>query len=100
MHLHPKITRECVLLDNECKQLLRRRSRQQIVREVNEKLNENNISQESELVNPIPRDTTIYKIKLDSPDKQDKQDKQYKEKISLYKLLLIVITCNNNDILD
>jgi oligoribonuclease NrnB/cAMP/cGMP phosphodiesterase (DHH superfamily) len=73
MALYPKIDDESILLDNECKRMLRRTSRKIIIDEVLEKLFNEKKNDEINLSESIKN----------SP----------KNKISLYELILSVLGC-------
>ena len=67
MSLYPNITRESILLNNDCKRLIKRRSRQLIIDEVMHKLSEKN--------------------NIDSKNNNNNK--------SLYEIILIMLGCNN-----
>ncbi len=85
MALYPKIHDESILLDNDCKRLLKRTSRQKIVDEVMYKLSENNKKNKH---NTDKID--YYEIELDNQyiNYIDKDNK------SLYEIILTILGCN------
>ena len=97
MALYPKIHDESILLDNDCKRLLKRRSRQKIIDEVMYKLSENN-KKNKRTTDKID----YYEIELDN-DKIDyyeiELDNEYinyidKDNKSLYEIVLTILGCN------
>lgn len=85
MTLYPKIHDESILLDNDCKRLLKRRSRQKIIDEVMYKLSENNKKNK-----PTTDKIDYYEIELDNEyiNYIDKDNK------SLYEIVLTILGCN------
>ena len=85
MALYPKIHDESILLDNDCKRLLKRRSRQKIIDEVMYKLSENN-KKNKRTTDKID----YYEIELDNEyiNYIDKDNK------SLYEIVLTILGCN------
>ena len=73
MALYPKIDDESILLDNECKRMLRRTSRKIIIDEVLEKL--------------------FNEKKNDDINLSESIKNSPKNKISLYELILSVLGC-------
>lgn len=91
MSLYPKIDDESILLDNDCKRLLKRTSRQRIIDEVMYKLSENNKKNKS---NSDKID--YYEIKLDDDyiNYCDNDNKSSNNKKSLYEIVLTILGCN------
>ena len=100
MSLYEKISKESILLDMDCKRLLRRKSRQNIIDEVMYKLSENN--EKKSKTDKIDyyeiklHDDNIdyYEIKLDD-DYINHYDNHYdNDNKSLYKIILTILGCN------
>ena len=91
MSLYPKIHDESILLDNECKRLLKRTSRQRIIDEVMYKLSENNKKNKS---NSDKID--YYEIKLDDDyiNYCDNDNNSSNDKKSLLEIVLSILGCN------
>jgi len=78
MALYPKIDDESILLDNDCKRMLRRTSRKIIIDEVLEKL-----------FNKKKTNTNIVNESNEEPI-----EKEFKQVICLYQLVLNTLGCN------
>tara|TARA_Y100000996_G_C21988132_1_gene423432 strand:+ start:75 stop:314 length:240 start_codon:yes stop_codon:yes gene_type:complete len=78
MALYPKIDDESILLDNDCKRMLRRTSKKIIIDEVLEKL-----------FNEKKTNTNILNESNEEPIKQE-----FKQVICLYQLLLNTLGCD------
>ena len=91
MALYPKIHDESILLDNDCKRLLKRTSRQKIIDEVTYKLSENYKKNKSDT------DKIDYsEIKLDDDyiNYCDNDKKSCNDKKSFYEIILSILGCN------
>lgn len=78
MVLYPSISDESLLLDNECKKLLKRRSRQMIIQDVMNKINNT-------------QKLDDYKIK-NNIQECDIKSNSYKN-YSLFEIFILIITC-------
>lgn len=104
MYLYQKIDDESILLDNECKRLLKRTSRKLIIDEVMEKINKN----EKKIYNKEYEDDTDVSIEsVDSvnsitdcitdnnvKDNNVKDNKYEKSNKTFYELILTICGCN------
>ena len=105
MYLYQKIDNESILLDNECKRLMKRRSRKSLINDVMEKINEN----DKKLYNKdLDYETDISIESFDSEkslndifiiDNNVKYNKNYnkyeKSNKTFYELILTICGCNN-----
>ena len=91
MSLYPKIHDQSILLDNDCKRLLKRTSRQKIIDEVMYKLSENNKKNKSNIDK-----IDYYEIELDNDDINyyDNDNKSTNDNKSLYEIILTILGCN------
>ena len=91
MSLYPKIHDQSILLDNDCKRLLKRTSRQKIIDEVMYKLSENNKKNKSNIDK-----IDYYEIELDNDhiNYYDNDNKSTNDNKSLYEIILTILGCN------
>uniref|UniRef100_A0A6C0AYY2 Uncharacterized protein n=1 Tax=viral metagenome TaxID=1070528 RepID=A0A6C0AYY2_9ZZZZ len=91
MSLYPKIHDQSILLDNDCKRLLKRTSRQKIIDEVMHKLSENNKKNKSNIDK-----IDYYEIELDNDDINyyENDNKSTNDNKSLYEIVLCILGCN------
>lgn len=91
MALYPKIDDESILLDNDCKRLLKRTSRQKIIDEVMYKISDNNKKNKS---NSDKIDYYEIKLENDYINYPDKDNKSSNDNKSLYEIVLSILGCN------
>lgn len=82
MVLYPSISDESLLLDNECKKLLKRRSRQMLIQDVMNKINNTQKLDDYEIKNNIQECDIKNNI-------QECDIKKY----SLFEIFILIITC-------
>lgn len=105
MYLYQKIDDESILLDSDCKRMLKRTSRKLIVDEVMEKINENkdkcynkdlqddtDVSIES--VDSQKSITDNYITDNNVKDNNVKDNKYEKSNKTFYEFILIILGCN------
>tara|TARA_X000000368_G_C23054268_1_gene723103 strand:+ start:2992 stop:3291 length:300 start_codon:yes stop_codon:yes gene_type:complete len=98
MYLYQKIDDESILLDSECKRMLKRTSRKLIVDEVMEKINEN----KDKFYNKDLEDDTDVSIESFDSEKSinDNCIIEYKYENSnktFYEIILTICGCNNSN---
>lgn len=95
MLLYPKISNEVILLDNDCKRLLRRESRQNIIKEVMYKLLEKKKNNTN--YNHIDSNNTDYNNTDYNNTNSNHNDSNGDNKKSLYQIILSFLGCNIKD---
>tara|TARA_Y100000022_G_scaffold182829_1_gene176519 strand:+ start:211 stop:510 length:300 start_codon:yes stop_codon:yes gene_type:complete len=98
MYLYQKIHDESLLLDNECKRMLKRTSRKLIVDEVMEKINEN----KDKFYNKDLEDDTDVSIESFDSEKSINDNciteyKYEKSNKTFYEFILTICGCNNSN---
>ena len=91
MYLYQKIDDESILLDSECKRLLKRTSRKLLIDEVMQKINEN----EKKIYNKDYEDDTDVSIESTNSDKSitDYYNSEKSNK-TFYEVILTICRCN------
>ena len=91
MYLYQKIDNESILLDSECKRLLKRTSRKLLIDDVMKKINEN----EKKIYNKDYEDDTDVSIESTNSDKSitDYYNSEKSNK-TFYEVILTICGCN------
>lgn len=95
MYLYQKIDDESILLDSECKRLLKRTSRKLLIDEVMQKINENENENEKKIYNKDYDDDTDVSIESTNSDKSitDYYNSEKSNK-TFYEMILTICGCN------
>tara|TARA_B100000035_G_scaffold310679_1_gene318919 strand:+ start:3590 stop:3883 length:294 start_codon:yes stop_codon:yes gene_type:complete len=97
MTLYEKIDNFSILLDNDCKRMLRRSSRKLIINEVLEKLSNDNISERSYIDNSNNSNNSNNNINNSNNSEHMNYNMHYiVEKKKLYEIILNIFGCNKN----